>query len=65
MTTIREHSEEQPRSKVGWTDVAEAIKFIDHLLETSDQSSDTSEWEKLKALLDQDRQPGRKLFPTE
>lgn len=63
MATSGKHSDEQPPSEVGWPDVAEAIKFIDQLLETNDQSNDTSEWEKLKTLLDQDR--GRKLFPNE
>lgn len=64
MTTSRKHSDEQPPSKVRWPDAAESIKFIDHLLETSDQSDDTSEWEKLKTMLDQDRLSGRKLFPN-
>lgn len=62
MTKSRKHSDERPPSKVRWPDVAEAIKFIDHLLETSDQSDDTSDWERLKTLLDQDRLSGRKLF---
>jgi len=60
MTTPRKDSDQQPPS---WPDAAETIKFIDHLLETSDQSEDTSEWETLKTLLDQNRQSGRKLFP--
>ena len=63
MTTSRKHSDEQPPSKVRWPNVDEAIKFIDHLLETNDRSDDTSEWEKLKTLLDQDRLSGRKFFP--
>ena len=63
MTTSRKHSDEQSPSKVRWPDAADAIKFIDHLLATSDQSDDTSEWEKLKTMLDQNRLSGRKLFP--
>ena len=65
MTTSRRHSEEQPPSNVRWPNVDEAIKFIDHLLETSEHDDDTSEWEKLKILLDQDRLSGRKFFPNE
>lgn len=63
MTTFRKDSDEQPPPKVRWPDAAEAIKFIDHLLETSDQSDDTSDWDNLKTMLDQDRLSGRKLFP--
>jgi hypothetical protein len=65
MTTSRKFPEDQPRSKVRWADPAKAIELIDHLLETSEQDDDTSEWETLKALLDQDRLAGRKLFPNE
>jgi len=63
MTTSRKDFDEQPPTKPRWPDAAESIKFIDHLLETSDQSDDTSDWETLKALLAQDRPSGRKLFP--
>ncbi len=63
MTTSRKDSAEQTPSKARWPDAAESIKFIDHLLETSDQTDDTSDWETLKALLEQDRLSGRKLFP--
>ncbi len=63
MTTSRKDSDEQPPSKARWSEAAESIKFIDHLLETSDQSDDTSDWDNLKTMLDQDRLPGRKLFP--
>ncbi len=63
MTRSRKDSDEQPPSKVRWPDAAESIKFIDHLLETSDQSDDTSDWDNLKTMLDQDRLSGRKLFP--
>lgn len=65
MTTSNKHSDEQQPSQAKWPDAAEAIKFIDHLLETSDQSDGISEWEKLKSLLDHDRPAGRKLFPYE
>jgi len=65
MATSRKHSDEEGPSNVRWPDVAEAIKFIDHLLETNDKDNDTSEWDWLKKLLDQDRQAGRKLFPNE
>ncbi|MDZ4836840.1 MAG: hypothetical protein SGJ27_23915 [Candidatus Melainabacteria bacterium] len=65
MTISNKQSDEQQPSQARWPDAAEAIKFIDHLLETSDQSDDTSEWEKLKTMLDQDRLSGRKLFPNE
>ena len=63
MTTFRKDSDDQRPSKVRWPDAAEAIKFIDHLLETSEQSDDTSDWDNLKTMLDQDRLSGRKLFP--
>lgn len=52
MTTHRKHSDE-------------SIKLIDHLPETSEQSDDKSEWEKLKALLAQDSPSCRKIFPNE
>jgi hypothetical protein len=65
MTTSQKFPDEQPPSKVRWPNVPEAIKFIDHLLETNDRSDDTSEWETLKTLLDQDRVSGRKLFNNE
>jgi hypothetical protein len=50
---------------VGWPNVDEAMKFIDLLLATNDKTNDTSDWEELKKLLDQDRLSGRKLFPNE
>jgi len=65
MTTSHKHSEEQPASKVRWPNVEEALKLIDHWLETDDQSEDMSEWETLKKLLDQDRLSERKFFPNE
>jgi hypothetical protein len=66
MTTSHKHSDDQPpHSKVIWPNVDEAIKLIDHLLETNDKTDDISDWEELKKLLDQDRLSGRKLFPNE
>lgn len=62
MTTFRQHSEEQPPSNVRSPNVTEAIEFIDNLLETNDRDHDTSEWEELKKLLDEDRLSSRKLF---
>jgi hypothetical protein len=64
MTTSNKQSDEQQPSQARWPDAAEAIKFIDYLLESGDQSGDTNEWEQLKTLLDQDRLSGRKLFPN-
>jgi len=65
MATSRKQSDEQPPSKVRWPNVEEALKLIDHWLETDDQSEDTSEWETLKKLLDEDRLSERKIFPNE
>lgn len=65
MTTSRKHSDEQPPSKVRWPDVSEALKLIEHWLETDDQDDDTSEWETLKKLLDEDRPSEKKLFCNE
>jgi hypothetical protein len=65
MTTARKHSEDHPPSKVRWPNVEEALKLIDHWLETDDRSEDTSEWETLKKLLDQDRLSERKFFQNE
>ncbi len=65
MNTSNKQSDQQQPAQARWPDAAEAIKFIDKLLETSDQSGDTSEWEELKMLLDHDRQAGRKLFANE
>ena len=64
MTTSRKHSDEQLPSKVRWPNVEKALKLIDHWLETADQSEDTSEWETLKKLLDEDRLSERKFFPN-
>ena len=65
MTTSKKFPAEQPPSKVRWPNVDEAIKLIDELLETSEKDDDTSEWEMLKKLLDEDRLSERKLFPNE
>ena len=65
MTASRRPSEPPPPSNVRWPDAAEAIKFIDELLETSDRSDDISDWEELKRLLDEDRLSDRKLFPND
>lgn len=61
MTTSGKH---HPRSKVRSPNVAEALKLINHWLETDDRSDDTGEWELLKRLLDEDRLSERKFFPT-
>jgi hypothetical protein len=65
MTTSQKFPDEQPPSKVRWPDVEEALKLIDHWLETDDRSEDTSEWETLKKLLDEDRLSERKFFCNE
>lgn len=65
MTTSRRVPDDQPLSKVRWADPAKSLELIDHLLETSEQDDDTTEWQTLRALLDQDRLAGRKLFPNE
>jgi len=65
MTTSRRHSEEQPFSKIRRPNVEEALKLINHWLETDDRDDDTSEWETLKKLLDEDRLSERKFYPHE
>jgi hypothetical protein len=65
MTTAQKFPDEQPPFKGRLADVAEALKLIDHWLKTDDRSDDTGDWDNLKALLDQDRLSGRKLFCNE
>ncbi|HEY9867937.1 MAG TPA: hypothetical protein V6D08_01915 [Candidatus Obscuribacterales bacterium] len=65
MTTSQKFPEEQPPSRIRRPNVEEALKLIGHWLETDDQDDDTSEWEILKKLLDQDRLSERKFFPNQ
>jgi hypothetical protein len=62
MTTSRKPSEPPTPSNVRWPKVDEALKLMEDLQATSDPSEDTSDWEELKKLLDEDRPSGRKLF---
>lgn len=64
-TSHKTPSDEQPSRKGRPGNTAEAIKLLDHWLETDESSDDTSDWEELKKLLDQDRLSGRKLFINE
>jgi hypothetical protein len=62
MTTSPKSSEPPAPSNVRWPNVDEALKLMEDLQATSDPSEDTSDWEELKKLLDEDRLSGRKLF---
>lgn len=65
MITSRKLPEEQPPIRVRWPDVEQACKLIDHWLDTDAPDGDTTEWETLKKLLDEDRLADRKFFPNE
>jgi hypothetical protein len=65
MTISQKFPEDQPSPNVRWPNVEEARKLIEHWLATDDQDDDTSEWETLKKLLDEDRLSERKFFPNE
>ncbi|HEY9791720.1 MAG TPA: hypothetical protein V6D22_15050 [Candidatus Obscuribacterales bacterium] len=55
MPGSRKGPNDLPSSKVRWPDVAEAIKFLDELLETNDRNDDITDWEELKRVLDDHR----------
>lgn len=65
MTTSQKIPEEQPSFQIRRPNVEEALKLIGHWLETDNHDDDTSEWETLKKLLDEDRLSERKFFPNE
>jgi hypothetical protein len=65
MTTSQKFPDEQPPTNVRWQNTEEALKLINHWLETDERDGDTSEWELLKKLLDEDRLSERKFFPDE
>jgi hypothetical protein len=64
LTTAKKLPEEQP-SGLKPLNVAEALEFIRYLRETSEKDGDTSEWETLKQLFDEDRLSERKFFANE
>ncbi len=65
MTTSRKHPKKEPPRFGRPPNIPEALKLIEHWLETDESNPDTSDWEHLKKLLDQDRLSGRKLFTDE
>lgn len=65
MTTSRKHPENEQPSFGRRPNIPEALKLIEHWLETDENNPDTSDWEHLKKLLDQDRLSARKLFADE
>lgn len=65
MTTSRKHPEKEPARFGRPPNIPEALKLIEHWLETDERNPDTSDWEHLKKLLDEDRLSERKLFADE
>lgn len=62
-TSINQENETPPFGRR--PNIADALKLIDHWLETDENNPDTSDWDNLKKLLDQDRLSARKLFTDE
>jgi hypothetical protein len=65
MTDSQKHPNHQRPTEMKWPDAADAIKYIDELLATSDLDEDLTEWQTLKRYLDEDRLSDRKLFPDD
>lgn len=65
MTTSKKQPKKERKTYGRPPNIPGALKLIEHWLETDERNPDTSEWENLKKLLDQDRLSARKLFTDE